>query len=106
MDFQLEEIARVLEARKQADPQKSYVAGLYCKGTEAILKKIIEEATEVVLAAQSGDDAAVIHETADLWFHSLILLAHRELKPEQVLAELERRFGHSGLEEKAARTKT
>jgi phosphoribosyl-ATP pyrophosphohydrolase len=105
MELPLEELAKVLEARKQADPETSYVAGLYHKGTEAIAKKVIEEATELVLAGQGGDDAAVIHETADLWFHSLILLAHRGLGPEQVLAELARRFGRSGLEEKAARSK-
>ncbi len=103
MDHVLRELAAALEVRKQADPQTSYVAGLYRKGTGAILKKIGEEATEVVIAGQGGDDAALVHETADLWFHTLVLLAHRGLDPEQVLEELARRFGRSGLEEKAGR---
>lgn len=103
MEQVLKELAQILEARKQADPGSSYVAGLYDKGTEAILKKIGEEATEVVIAGQGGDDASLVHETADLWFHSLILLAHRGLGPERVLDELGRRFGRSGIEEKAQR---
>ncbi len=104
MEHVLRELAATLEARKQADPEASYVAGLFRKGPGAILKKIGEEATEVVIAGQGGDDAALVHETADLWFHTLVLLAHRGLGPDQVLAELERRFGRSGIEEKAART--
>ena len=99
----LNKLAAVLEVRKGADPQSSYVAGLYAKGLDAILKKIGEEATETVLAAKSGQREKIIHETADLWFHTLILLAQSGLKPDDVLAELERRFGTSGLEEKAAR---
>lgn len=104
MEHVLRELAAILEARKQADPRSSYVAGLFRKGNGAILKKIGEEATEVVIAAHGDDDAALVHETADLWFHTLVLLAHRGLGPDQVLAELERRFGRSGIEEKAART--
>jgi phosphoribosyl-ATP pyrophosphohydrolase len=76
---------------------------LYAKGLDAILKKIGEEATETVIAAKSGDSAQVIYETADLWFHCMVMLAHLGLEPQQVLDELERRFGLSGLEEKAAR---
>lgn len=99
----LKQLAEVLEARKGADPESSYVAGLYAKGLDAILKKIGEEATETVMAAKDGDRAAVIYETADLWFHSLVMLAHLDVGPAEVLAELERRFGLSGLEEKARR---
>jgi len=99
----LTQLAAVLEARKSADPASSYVAGLYAKGLDAILKKIGEEATETVIAAKGGDPAQIIHETADLWFHTLVLLAQQNLKPEDVLKELDRRFGLSGLEEKAAR---
>lgn len=99
----LRELAAVLEARKGADPESSYVARLYAKGLDAILKKIGEEATETVLAAKDGDPAKVVYETADLWFHTLVLLAHQGLGPDAVLAELRRRFGLSGLAEKAAR---
>ena len=99
----LEELSKVLEARKQASPDSSYVARLYDKGLDAILKKIGEEATETVMAAKDGDPGKVIYETADLWFHSMVLLAHLGLGPEDVLEELERRFGLSGLEEKARR---
>lgn len=99
----LTKLAAVLEARKAAAPDSSYVAGLYAKGLDAILKKIGEEATETVLAAKGGDKAKIVHETADLWFHTLVLLAQQGLKPEDILNELERRFGVSGHEEKAAR---
>ncbi len=99
----LQELSKVLEARKQASPDSSYVARLYSKGLDAILKKIGEEATETVMAAKDGDPDKVIYETADLWFHSMVLLAHMDLGPEDVLKELERRFGLSGLAEKAAR---
>lgn len=99
----LTRLAAVLEARKNADPDSSYVAGLYGKGLDAILKKIGEEATETVIAAKGGDAGQIVYETADLWFHTLIMLAHQGLTPEAVLAELERRFGLSGVEEKAAR---
>ena len=103
MSDTLVKLAAVLEARKGADPNSSYVARLYAKGLDAILKKIGEEATETVMAAKDGDADKVVHETADLWFHSLVLLAQQGLGPQQVLAELERRFGLSGLEEKARR---
>ena len=101
----LERLAQVLEERKQADPESSYVAGLYAKGLDAILKKVGEEATETVLAAKGGSDEELVYETADLWFHSLVMLAHRGLGPQAVLDELDRRFGLSGLEEKASRSK-
>ncbi|MDR9436526.1 MAG: phosphoribosyl-ATP diphosphatase [Thiohalophilus sp.] len=99
----LQQLASVLEQRKEADPDSSYVAGLYGKGLDAILKKIGEEATETVMAAKDGDPQQVVYETADLWFHTLVMLAHQGLGPDQVLEELARRFGLSGLEEKANR---
>ncbi|MDH5511673.1 MAG: phosphoribosyl-ATP diphosphatase [Gammaproteobacteria bacterium] len=99
----LKKLAEVLESRKGADPQSSYVAGLYAKGLDAILKKVGEEATETVLAAKTGERAKIVHETADLWFHTLIMLAQTGLKPDDILSELERRFGVSGLDEKASR---
>ena len=102
-DQTLEKLAAVLEQRKQADPETSYVAGLYSKWLDAILKKVGEEATETVIAAKGGDTEQLVYETADLWFHTLILLAHQGVGPEKVLNELERRFGLSGLEEKASR---
>jgi phosphoribosyl-ATP pyrophosphohydrolase len=99
----LQQLARVLEERKAADPDSSYVAKLYAKGLDAILKKIGEEATETVMAAKEGAAQKIVYETADLWFHTLVLLAHQGLGPQDVLGELERRFGLSGLEEKAKR---
>jgi phosphoribosyl-ATP pyrophosphohydrolase len=99
----LQQLAQVLEERKQAEPDSSYVAKLYAKGLDAILKKIGEEATETVMAAKDGEADKIVYETADLWFHSLVLLAHQGLGPDDVLKELERRFGLSGLEEKAQR---
>ena len=99
----LTKLAAVLEARKSADADSSYVAGLYAKGLDTILKKIGEEATETVIAAKGGDRQQLVYEVADLWFHTLVLLAQQGLKPEDVLAELDRRFGLSGLAEKAAR---
>ncbi len=99
----LARLAQILEDRKGADPNSSYVAGLYAKGLDSILKKIGEEATETVIAAKGGDNRQVVYETADLWFHTLVLLAHQGLKPEDVLQELQRRFGISGVEEKAKR---
>ena len=103
MNDTLQRLAEVLEQRKQADPDSSYVAKLYGKGLDAILKKIGEEATETVMAAKDGDRQKVVYETADLWFHSMVLLAQQGLGPADVLAELDRRFGLSGLEEKAQR---
>lgn len=99
----LARLAEVLEARKGADPESSYVAGLYAKGLDAILKKIGEEATETVMAAKDADLDQVVYETADLWFHTLVLLKALDLEPDAVLAELDRRFGLSGIEEKANR---
>jgi phosphoribosyl-ATP pyrophosphohydrolase len=99
----LNKLAEVLEERKQADPDSSYVAKLYSKGLDAILKKIGEEATETVMAAKDGEKDKIIYETADLWFHTMVLLSQQELSPQDVLNELERRFGLSGLEEKASR---
>lgn len=99
----LERLADTLEARKQASPDSSYVAKLYAKGTDAILKKIGEEATETVMAAKDGQAEKIIYEVADLWFHTLILLAYKGLKPTDVLNELARREGLSGLTEKANR---
>lgn len=101
----LNELAAVLEQRKAQDPKTSYVAGLYAKGLDAILKKIGEEATETVMAAKDGVPEKIIYEVADLWFHSLVLLAHQGLSHRDVLAELQRRFGLSGLDEKANREK-
>lgn len=102
-DTVLTQLAATLEARKSASADESYVARLYGKGLDAILKKVGEEATETVIAAKNGEAEPLIRETADLWFHTLVMLAHLGLGPEAVLAELERRFGLSGLAEKAAR---
>lgn len=99
----LDRLAATLEARKQAAPDSSYVARLYAKGTDAILKKIGEEATETVMAAKDDQPEKIIYEVADLWFHTLVLLAHKGLKPADVLNELARREGLSGLAEKANR---
>lgn len=103
MSDTLEKLSKVLEERKGADPESSYVAKLYSKGLDAILKKVGEEATETVMAAKDGDPEKIIYEVADLWFHTLVLLKQQNLEPQQVLVELERRFGLSGLEEKASR---
>ncbi len=102
----LEELANTLESRKRADPAQSYVAKLFQDGQDSILKKIGEEATETILAAKGGDKQHLIRETADLWFHSMIMLAHAGLRPGDVIDELKRREGRSGLAEKAARAKS
>ena len=99
----LARLAAVIDTRRLGDPDKSYVARLFRKGTDAILKKVGEEATELVMAGKDGDPAKIIGEAADLWFHTLVALAHFGLSPAQVLAELQRREGLSGLEEFAAR---
>jgi phosphoribosyl-ATP pyrophosphohydrolase len=99
----LERIASLIEERRRSDPAKSYVARLLAEGEDAVLKKIGEEATETVLAATGGDRLHLVRETADLWFHCMILLARHGLGPGDVLAELHRREGISGLDEKAAR---
>lgn len=110
MSETLNRVFQVIESRKLengGDPDKSYVSRLFSKGDDAILKKIGEEATETVMAAKDarvgGDDSKVLYEVADLWFHSLVLLAQFNLTPQQVLDELARREGLSGLAEKAAR---
>jgi phosphoribosyl-ATP pyrophosphohydrolase len=110
MSTTLSRVAAVIESRKPengGDPEKSYVARLFSKGDDAILKKIGEEATETVMAAKdarvSGDGSKVLYEVADLWFHSIVLLAQFGLSPQQVLDELARREGVSGIEEKASR---
>lgn len=102
-DAILARLADTLEARKAADPTSSYVAKLYAKGLDAILKKVAEEAAETIMAAKDGVADKVIYETADLWFHTLVLLAQQGIRPEQVLNELARREGLSGLVEKANR---
>jgi len=99
----LRQLAETIESRKLSKAEDSYVAGLCSQGRDAILKKVGEEATEVILAAGSGNSAAVVHEVADLWFHTLVLLADCGLRPEDVFVELERRFGISGLAEKRSR---
>ena len=99
----LDRLAQLLEARKDADPQASYVAKLYAKGMDGILKKIGEEAAETIIAAKDGDAQKIIYETADLWFHCMVMLAQAGLHPQDVLDELARREGLSGLAEKAAR---
>ena len=101
----LAQLATILDARKTADPDRSYVAHLYRGGLDAILKKIGEEATETVLAAKNGDPQQLVYETADLWFHILVMLAHQNIGPEAVLEELRRRFGLPGFTEKASRLK-
>jgi phosphoribosyl-ATP pyrophosphohydrolase len=101
----LSELAAVLESRKSADADSSYVAKLYHKGTDAILKKVGEEATEVVMAAKDGEPEKIVYEVADLWFHTMVLLAEQGLHPDAVLEELQRRVGTSGLVEKASRKK-
>jgi phosphoribosyl-ATP pyrophosphohydrolase len=101
----LSKLSDVLEARKSADKDSSYVASLYHSGTDKILKKLGEEATETVIAGKGGVREEIIYETADLWFHSLVLLAHNNIKPDEILNELDRRFGLSGIEEKANRNK-
>ena len=100
----LKQLSTVLEERKQASPDSSYVAALYDKGLDAILKKVGEEATETVMAAKDGDRDKIVYETADLWFHTLVMLAQQGLSSDDVLTELARRFGLSGLEEKAGRS--
>jgi phosphoribosyl-ATP pyrophosphohydrolase len=101
----LERIATVIDSRRGGDPETSYVARLLGPDEDAVLKKIGEEATETVLAAKSGDRLHLVRETADLWFHCLILLARKGLGPGDVLAELHRREGISGIDEQAARKK-
>lgn len=102
----LERLADVIDSRRGADPNQSYVARLFAKGTDAMLKKVGEEATEFVLAAKGGDRAQVVYEAADLWFHVLVALSAQGVRPGEILAELARREGLSGLEEFARRPAT
>lgn len=103
LDPVLADLYQELLRRKTADPGSSYTASLYAKGLDAILKKFGEEATETLIAAKNEDQHALVYELADLWFHCLVLMAQRGIDPQQVAAELQRRRGRSGLEEKASR---
>lgn len=102
----LSSLSEILESRRQANPDESYTAKLFSEGVDSILKKVGEEATETVIASKSGDKVAIIHEIADLWFHTMVLLKHHDLDYDDILNELESRFGLSGLEEKANRKKS
>jgi len=99
----LKELTRILESRKGADPESSYVASLYSKGLDKILEKVGEESVEAIIAAKNGDKEKIIYETADLWFHSMVMLAELDLSSDDILDELARRFGVSGHDEKASR---
>lgn len=101
----LERLEATIAARRKADPGSSYVASLNARGLDAILKKVGEEATEAVIAGKGGEREAIVHETADLWFHCLVLLAWHGVGVHEVLQELERREGRSGIDEKASRPK-
>ncbi|EPI8083134.1 phosphoribosyl-ATP diphosphatase [Neisseria gonorrhoeae] len=105
-DSVLSAIQQTIIQRKSADPSESYVAQLLYKGEDKILKKVIEEAGEVLMASKDKDPSHLVYEVADLWFHTMILLTHHDLKAEDVLDELSRRQGLSGLAEKAARTES
>lgn len=101
----LAKLDQILAERKTASPDSSYVAGLYHKGLNSILKKVGEEAAETVIASKDGKKEEIIYETADLWFHSMVMLAHHNISSQEILDELARRFGLSGLEEKKQRSK-
>ena len=103
MNTILKKLTETLEARKKDDPSKSYTASLYRDGLEAILKKVNEEAFETIIAARQGDNKELVHEVADLWFHTLVLMAHKNLSAEDILNELSKREGTSGIEEKESR---
>ena len=100
----LRRVSDILVARKQADPDSSYVSSLYAKGTDAICKKVAEEAAETIMASKDNDRLQIVREVTDLWFHSLVLVAHHGLSVEDVLAEFRRREGVSGIDEKRSRT--
>jgi len=102
----LKNLDEILQQRKSAAPDSSYVASLYHKGLNQILKKVAEESGETIIAAKDGDREQIIYETADLWFHTMVMLAHNNLSTHDILQELERRFGLSGLEEKKQRKTT
>ncbi|MCH9645792.1 MAG: phosphoribosyl-ATP diphosphatase [Proteobacteria bacterium] len=99
------QLEAILEDRKSANSDNSYVSSLYQKGTDEILKKIGEESAEVIMAAKDGVSSKIIYEVADLWFHTLVLLRHKDIEVDKIEQELSRRFGLSGLEEKANRNK-
>jgi len=101
----LAKLDQILIERKNASPDSSYVASLYHKGQNSILKKVGEEAIETVMASKDGNKEEIIYETADLWFHTMVMLAHHNISSQEVLDELARRFGLSGLEEKQQRIK-
>jgi len=100
----IQKLTEVLKERKDADPSSSYVASLYGKGLNSILKKVGEESAETIIAAKDGKREALIYETADLWFHTMVMLIDQNIEPSDVLKELERRFGLSGIEEKNSRS--
>ncbi len=104
MDNILKKLEQVLEDRKSSKSNESYVSSLYTKGTDEILKKIGEESAEVIMAAKDGEKDKIIYEVADLWFHTLVLLRHKDIEVDKIQDELSKRFGLSGLEEKANRT--
>ena len=105
----MDKLSRILAERRNGDPDSSYVASLHAAGLNRILEKVGEEASETIIAAKdtatSGDTSGLVHETADLWFHTMVMLGHLNASPMDVLEELERRLGTSGLTEKAARSK-
>jgi phosphoribosyl-ATP pyrophosphohydrolase len=105
MDNIFKQLEEILEQRKNADTNNSYVSSLYQKGTDEILKKIGEESAEVIMATKDDDENKIIYEVADLWFHTMVLLGHKNIKMDKIEQELSRRFGLSGLEEKANRNK-
>lgn len=98
-------VYRVIQERKSASAETSYTASLFSKGIDTILKKVGEEAAEVIIAGKGGEQEKIVHETADLFFHTLVLLANYDISPERVYEELRRRFGTSGIAEKQAREK-
>lgn len=100
----LDDLYALLQQRKSADPSSSYAASLYAKGSDTILKKLGEEAVETVIAAKNEDPKALVYELADLWYHTMLLMAQRNIEPQQIAAELARRSGQSGLAEKASRS--
>ena len=103
MDEILTKLEQILEIRKSAKPDTSYVSSLYAKGLDEILKKIAEESAEVIMAAKDGEKQKIIYEVADLWFHTLVLLRHKDIEVSKIQDELSKRFGLSGLSEKANR---
>ncbi|MBT4924061.1 MAG: phosphoribosyl-ATP diphosphatase [Candidatus Thioglobus sp.] len=103
MDDVLRKLEAVLEQRKSANADESYVSSLYAKGLDEILKKIGEESAEVIMASKDGNQDKIVHEVADLWFHTLVLLRHKDIEIDKIQQELSKRFGLSGLEEKANR---